>query len=353
MYAPLARIEFAPQHTCRARCIATNMATFFKLFLIWSLLLAIFPPVSLGATGIDAAHVNFHGSICALVTPFMKDFEIDWDAFKHLIDLQISGGTDALVIAGSTGESTALELEEFLQLIETAVSHAAGRIRIIAGAGAPSTQKSIQMCKLAASAGASAVLIVTPAYCRPTQEGLFQHFQAIAKASRVPVILYNVPGRTAVDLLPATVARLATHPNICGIKEALNDMQRLRELIALQGAKFVVLSGDDPTAVEAIALGVRGLISVAANVRPAAMKNMLKLALDGQLASARRTSAAFDALFDALGVEPNPIPVKWALHHEGHCQALLRLPLTELSLAHQTAVKASLENFSSALANAA
>lgn len=286
---------------------------------------------------------EFQGSICALITPFLADGQIDFASLAGLIEYQIAGGTDALVIAGSTGESVSLELEEIEALLAASVKIAARRIKIIAGTGTPSTARSIALGKIAAQTGCDGVLAVTPAYCRPTQEGLFQHYQAIADASTLPILLYNVPSRTAVDLLPETVARLSRHPKICGIKEALPEMPRISALLALQNAHFSVLSGDDPTAAAAIALGAHGLISVAANARPAAVKALVSYALQGNHAAATTQSRALTPLFDALSCEPNPIPVKWAMAHLGLCGPHIRLPLTPFSTAAQPALIQALQ----------
>jgi 4-hydroxy-tetrahydrodipicolinate synthase len=186
--------------------------------------------------------------------------------------------------------------------------------------------------------------VVTPAYCRPTQEGLFQHFQRVADHSALPVILYNVPARTSVDLLPETVARLSPHKNIIGIKEALADMHRIQQLLTLQDASFAVLSGDDPSAAQAIALGARGLISVAANPIPSQIKALVTAALNAQNEVVGALIATLSPLFDALALEPNPIPVKWAMHYLKHCRADLRLPLCEFSAAHHATLAAALDS---------
>lgn len=295
-------------------------------------------PFSLTATPNQTPNTGFQGSICALITPFLADDRIDFAALARLIEYQIAGGTDALVVAGSTGESVSLERDEFEELLAASVKIAAKRIKILAGTGTPSTARSIALGKIAARSHCDGVLVVTPAYCRPTQEGLFQHYQAIADASLLPILLYNVPSRTAVDLLPETVARLSGHAKICGIKEALPEMPRISALLALQSEHFSVLSGDDPTAAAAIALGARGLISVAANVRPALIKALVNSAVHGNQQAAIEQSRALTPLFDALGSEPNPIPVKWAMAHLGYCGPNIRLPLTRFSSAQQPAL---------------
>lgn len=295
-----------------------------------------------------AAPYHSRASICALITPFLSDSSIDYAALARLIEYQIQGGTDALVIAGSTGESVSLEIDEFAELIKRSVEIAAGRIGIIAGTGTPSTARSIRLGAIAASAGAEAVLVVAPAYCRPTQEGLFQHYWQIAEASALPVILYNVPTRTAVDMLPETVARLCVHPRIAAIKEAVTDRRRMQALLELQNPHFEVLSGDDPTAARAIAMGARGLVSVCANVLPAAMRALVYQARAG--ASNAEEPAAVDlaAWFDALALEPNPIPVKWAAQAMGLCEGSLRLPLTPLSAVYHARLQALINDLNQA-----
>lgn len=293
-----------------------------------------------------SAPYRSRASICALITPFLADLSIDYAALERLIEFQIAGGTDALVIAGSTGESVSLDREEFAELVKRSVEIAAGRIGIIAGTGTPSTARSIELGAIAAAAGVEAVLVVTPAYCRPTQEGLYQHYVQIAEASVVPVILYNVPTRTAVDMLPETVARLCSHPRIAAIKEALPDTHRLKALIALQGPNFEVLSGDDPTAAQAIGLGARGLISVCANVRPAAMRALVYDALAGAVPT--HATKELNAWFEALALEPNPIPVKWAAQAMGLCGGSLRSPLTPLSPVYHAPLQALINELNAA-----
>ncbi len=292
----------------------------------------------------NALNANrLQGSICALVTPFTVNNQLDTDALKRLFDLHGHAGTNALVIAGSTGESVALSDQEFSQLLQLTRAHLPNSVGFIAGTGTPNTQKTILATKIAADCGAMAALVVTPAYARPTQLGLALHYQAIADQSAIPIILYNVPSRTGVDLLPETVAKLASHPNIIAIKEALTDDQRMQALVALQSTSFSVLSGDDGHAVRAIELGARGLVSVVANVRPALTKAMIDAALNGQIADAQQRRAALMPLIDAMSIEPNPIPAKWALAELGLCRADLRLPLTTLSAEHQPSVRAALQ----------
>ena len=276
--------------------------------------------------------LNLSGSICALATPFLATSSaIDFDAFGQLIDHQLAGGTRALVVAGSTGEGAALEADEFVALLEFAMRRVERRVAVIAGTGQQSTRKTIAQTRLAAAAGVDAALVVTPAYVRPTQEGLYRHFGEVAEHGGLPVILYNVPTRSACDLLPATVARLCAHPLIIGIKEAVPAFERIEALLALRGDGFVVLSGDDPSAARSIAAGAAGVISVAANVVPDLMQALSERAMEGEAAAAAM-ARHLQPLFDLLGDEPNPIPLKWCLYRIGLGAAEPRLPLTALSI---------------------
>ena len=279
------------------------------------------------------------GSICALATPFRSvDGALDLDAFGRLVDAQLDGGTRALVVAGSTGEAAALEDAEFSRLIECAVTRVAGRVPVLAGSGLPATAKTIAQTQRAVAAGVDFALVVAPAYVRPTQEGMYRHFSEVAEHSGVPIVLYNVPTRTASDLRPETVARLASHGNIVGIKEAVADEGRMRDLLALKGEAFAVLSGDDPTAARALLAGADGVISVAANVAPALFAQMCDACRRGDRGNALALDQRLQALYEALGVEPNPIPLKWALSRLGFGEAGLRLPLTVLNPGHHAAV---------------
>lgn len=275
--------------------------------------------------------LNLSGSICALATPFLAtSAALDLHAFGLLIDHQLAGSTRALVVAGSTGEGAALDTDEFVALLEFALKRVDGRVPVLAGTGQQSTHKTIAQTRLAASAGADAALVVTPAYVRPTQEGLYRHFSEVAESGGLPVVLYNVPTRSACDLVPATVARLCTHPSIIGIKEAVPAFERIEALLALQSSGFVVLSGDDPSAARSIAAGAAGVISVAANVAPSLMQALAERAVQSEIA-ADPLAQRLEPLFDLLGGEPNPIPLKWCLHRMGFGSAELRLPLTSLS----------------------
>ena len=279
------------------------------------------------------------GSICALATPFRPaDSALDLDAFGRLIDAQLAGGTRALVVAGSTGEAAALDAAEFSQLIEYAVARVARRVPVLAGSGLPATAKTIAQTRLAVAAGSDFALVVAPAYVRPTQEGMYRHFSEVANHAAVPIVLYNVPARTACDLRPETVARLAPHGNIVGIKEAVADEQRMRDLLALKSDSFAILSGDDPTAARALLAGADGVISVAANVAPAAFAQMCAAAGRGDRAGALALDQCLQPLYAALGVESNPIPVKWALSRLGFGDAGVRLPLTGLNPSHHATV---------------
>jgi len=298
-----------------------------------------------------ANHLNaadLRGSICAIATPFYATGELDLPGFARLLQHQIAGGSSGIVVAGSTGESTALEEHEFVSLLELArqivTDQAAAGFRLIAGTGLPSTKKTLRLTQLARDCGADAALVVAPAYVRPTAEGLYQHYSYLADLADLPIVLYNVPSRTGCDLLPETVARLAEHPHIIGIKEALPDMARLQALLALQSPQFAVLSGDDPTALAAFELGTAGLISVAANALPRQMSELFALS-STDLPAAQRLNAALAAIFNALALEPNPIPIKWALAELNFCTAELRLPLHILSAPHRAELQKALSAF--------
>lgn len=279
--------------------------------------------------------LNFSGSICALATPFdAPDGALDFAAFGRLIDSQIAGGTRALVVAGSTGEAAALDDAEYSSLIEFALARAAGRAPVIAGSGQSATRKTIAQTQRARAAGAAAALVAAPAYVRPTQEGMYRHFCEVADHGGLPVILYNVPSRTACDLLPETVARLAGHGNVAGIKEAVPDAQRMAGLLALASSAFSVLSGDDPTAMRAQLAGANGVVSVAANVAPRLFAALCEACAARDAARAGALDQQLQPLYALLGAEPNPIPLKWCLAQLGLGSAALRLPLLELSPSH-------------------
>jgi 4-hydroxy-tetrahydrodipicolinate synthase len=273
----------------------------------------------------------FKGSIPALVTPMLADGAVDFGAWERLLDFHVAEGTDAVVIGGTTGESPTLEPDEAAQLVLEAKKRLAGRLPIIAGSGTNSTSKSIALSRKLAAAGADALLAVVPYYNRPTQEGLYRHFWAIADAVDVPVILYNVPGRTMCDMSPETVVRLAGHPRIIGIKEATGDLSRAESILNHSKPGFLLLSGDDPTAAELMKRGACGVISVTANVAPRAMHDMCAAALAGHHAEAAALNEKLMPLHLAMFVEPNPIPVKWAVARLGLVGRGIRLPLTPLS----------------------
>ncbi len=284
------------------------------------------------------------GSIVALVTPMIRNnLEVDWDGLKRLVEWHIEQGTDAIVAVGTTGESPTLDVQEHMATIAAIVEGADGRIPVIAGTGANSTREAIEWTQRAQQAGADACLLVTPYYNKPTQQGLYLHHKAIAEAVDIPQILYNVPGRTACDMLPDTVARLAEIPGIVGIKDATGDLERGRQLVDICPPDFAIYSGDDLTAVELILMGGHGDISVTANVAPKLMSEMCRLALAGQADEARAINQLLQPVHQALFVESNPIPVKWAVAEMGLMQHGIRLPLTELSAEHHQKVLAALQ----------
>jgi 4-hydroxy-tetrahydrodipicolinate synthase len=284
----------------------------------------------------------FQGSMVALVTPMREGGDIDEACMQRLIDFHVENQSDALIVVGTTGESATLNEEEHCQLIRHAVEMAAGRIAIIAGTGANSTREAIDLTRCAHEAGADACLLVTPYYNKPTQEGLYLHYKAVADAIPVDQILYNVPGRTAVDMLPETVERLADIDNIVGIKEATGDMERAREILDRCGDRLDLYSGDDATAMELILLGGQGNISVTANVAPAAMHELCAAALAGDRDSAAAINARMEVLHRTLFIESNPIPVKWALYEMGLIPAGIRLPLTPLASQYQDTIRQAL-----------
>jgi len=285
----------------------------------------------------------FRGSIVALITPMHEDGRIDGDSLRRLVDFHVEGSTSAIVAAGTTGESATLDGQEHCALVHSVVALAAGRVPVIAGTGANSTTEAITLTECAHRAGATAALLVTPYYNKPTQEGLYLHFKAIAEAVEMPQILYNVPGRTACDLLPETVGRLSRIPNIVGIKEATGDLERLVRLKSLCAEGFDLLSGDDATACEFILRGGHGDVSVTANVAPRLMQRMCVAALSGRRGEALAINARLDPLHRGLFVQSNPIPVKWAVAEMGLSSRGIRLPLTWLTEDAQTTVRAAME----------
>ncbi|USD22307.1 4-hydroxy-tetrahydrodipicolinate synthase [Microbulbifer variabilis] len=286
----------------------------------------------------------FTGSMVALVTPMFADGSLDWDSLRNLVDWHIEQGTRALVAVGTTGESATLDVNEHVEIIRRVVDQVAGRIPVIAGTGANSTAEAIDLTEGAARCGADACLLVTPYYNKPSQEGLYQHHRAIAKAVPIPQILYNVPGRTAVDMLPETVQRLASIGNIVGIKEATGDLERAKVLLDTLPEGFALYSGDDSTAMELMLMGGQGNISVTANVAPAAVAQMCEAALAGDAVTARAIDQRIQILHKVLFLESNPIPVKWALREMGRIDGGIRLPLTSLSPEHHATVREALRS---------
>lgn len=284
----------------------------------------------------------FHGSMVALVTPMQGDGAVDDDSLAALIEFHISQGTDAIVAVGTTGESATLDEPEHCEVIRRVVNRVGGRIPVIAGTGANSTTEAISLTRCAREVGADACLLVTPYYNKPTQEGLFLHHKAVAEAVPIPQILYNVPGRTACDMLPHTVERLSRISNIIGIKEATGDLDRAREILDRCGDSMDLYSGDDATACEFVLAGGKGAISVTANVAPALMHDMIAAALAGDRETAVNIDARLSALHKNLFVEANPIPVKWALSEMGMIPSGIRLPLTELAGEYHDTVRAAM-----------
>jgi 4-hydroxy-tetrahydrodipicolinate synthase len=283
----------------------------------------------------------FADSLVALVTPMTADEGVDLPAWRRLVRFHVENGTAGVVVGGTTGESATLSDAELLQLVTEAQEASAGRLQVIAGAGLPSTAATVARVRALAPLRPDGVLVVTPAYVKPTQEGLFRHYAAVAAASDLPVILYNVPGRTGVDLAPATVGRLAAVPNVVALKEAVAGAARVRELRAA-APDLALLSGDDPTAREALLAGAVGVISVTANIAPRLMADMVAAARRGDAAQAAAVDARLAGLHEALFAEPNPIPAKWALAQMGLMGEGIRLPLTPLTAAAQPKVLSAL-----------
>ena len=280
----------------------------------------------------------FRGSLVAILTPMTADGGLDWPAWDRLLDFHVREGTDGIVVAGTTGESPTLALDEIEELSRRAVARCSGKLKVIVGAGTHSTSSTVARTRILSRLGVDAVMLVAPYYNKPPQEGLYRHFMAAADASEVPMILYNVPSRTAVDLLPGTIARLARHPQIVAVKDASASLIRARELLATCPREFAVLSGDDATAIEWMGIGARGVISVTANVAPRRMHQACEAVLGGDLAAARVLDADLQLLHRDLFVEANPIPVKWAVARMGLIGNAIRLPLVDLSPAHHDTV---------------
>ena len=284
----------------------------------------------------------FKGSLVALVTPFDGKDRVDYASLKRLVDFHIEQGTNALVIAGTTGESPTLRRSEHIELIGRVLEIADGRIPVIAGTGSNSTFQSVELSKAVADARLAAYMAVVPYYNKPTQEGLYRHYMTIADAIDRPLLMYNVPGRTVADMLPETIARLAKHDNIFGVKEATGEIDRLREIQALVDEDFVLYSGDDFTALPFIEQGGDGVITVSGNVAPRQMATMCQLALDGQSDEAKAIDDTLQPLNKMLFVESNPIPVKWAVAEMGLMEGHIRLPLTPFSEQYHEGMRAAM-----------
>jgi 4-hydroxy-tetrahydrodipicolinate synthase len=283
----------------------------------------------------------FSGSSVAVITPMHPDGAIDFEAWHRLLEFHLSGGTSAVVVGGTTGESATITDGELKDLVVKARDFARGRMAIIAGAGVSSTALTVERARWLSDLKVDGLLVVTPAYVKPTQEGLVQHYAAVASASKIPVVLYNVPGRTGVDLLPATVARLTKISGIVAIKEAVPGAERVREILSL-APTFTVLSGDDATCREAVLAGARGVISVTANVAPKVMSEMIAAAMAEDAARAAALDRPLSALHRDLFIEGNPIPVKWALERMGMIRAGIRLPMTPLAEAYHSRVASAM-----------
>ena len=278
---------------------------------------------------------TYYGSTVAIITPMHEDGSVDYPALESLIDFHVEAGTTAIVSVGTTGESATVGVPEHIHVVEHTINYAAKRIPVIAGTGANSTSEAIDLTREAKRIGADACLLVTPYYNKPTQEGLYQHHKLIAESVDIDQLLYNVPGRTAVNMSVDTAVRLSELDNIIGIKDATGDMSVIKELVARCPEDFLLLTGDDATAVEFILLGGHGGISVTANVVPEELQRVYLLAMAGKAEQARELDQKISVLHDHLFLESNPIPVKWALHKMGRCGAGIRLPLTVLAPEYQ------------------
>jgi len=285
----------------------------------------------------------FRGSMVAMATPMLDDGALDETALARLVELHVDNGTDAIVAVGTTGESATLDYDEHCYVMRRVVEMAAGRITVIGGTGANSTWEAVKLTRCAMEGGCDAALLVTPYYNKPTQEGLYRHFQAVAEEVPIPQILYNVPGRTACDLLPDTVERLAGISNIVGLKEASGSVQRTEDILERCGDRIDVFCGEDPRNLALMLAGAKGCISVTANVAPRLMHEMCAAVLAGDRAEAERIDALLAALHKALFVETNPIPVKWALQQMGLIGPGIRLPMTPLSEQHHETVRQALK----------
>lgn len=295
----------------------------------------------------------FTGSLVALVTPFDEHNRVDYAALKRLIDFHVDAGSDGLVIAGTTGEAATLSRNEHVELVARAVQLVDGRLPVIAGTGSNSTAQTIDLSLAVGDSGIDAYLLVVPYYNKPTQDGMLRHFSTVADAVAKPIMLYNVPGRTVADMQPATVAKLASHGNIFGIKEATGNLQRLQDIQALVDADFRLYSGDDFTVLSFLQKGGHGVVTVSGNVVPAAMAKLCSLVRKGELHAAKDLDDTLQALNTALFVESNPIPVKWAVSQMGLIAPYLRLPMTEFSEQYHRQMRAALANAGVMLEDAA
>ena len=287
---------------------------------------------------------SFIGSNVALITPMFDDGSVDYEALNHLIDFHIDSGTSSIVSVGTTGESATVGIKEHLKIINHTVKYAAKRIPIIAGTGANSTSEAIDLTQEAKNLGADACLLVTPYYNKPTQEGLFQHFKLIAESVNIDQILYNVPGRTAVDMTVDVISRLSKIPNIIGIKDATGDLSIIEQLVAKCPEGFLLLTGDDATAVEFLIAGGHGGISVTANIVPKELQKVYLSAIAGNIELAKNLNSPLSNFHNNLFIESNPIPVKWALHKMGKCDKGIRLPLLELSYEFKSIIESNLKD---------
>jgi 4-hydroxy-tetrahydrodipicolinate synthase len=285
----------------------------------------------------------FRGSMVALITPMHEDGSPDWDCLRALVDFHVEQGSDAIVAVGTTGEASTFNEKDHCQVIKRVVEFVDGRLPVIAGTGANSTTEAIALTRCAKEVGADAALLVTPYYNKPTQEGLYLHHKAVAEAVDIPQLLYNVPGRTACDMLPETIARLAKVDNIIGVKEATGELDRVTKIRQLCGENFLLISGDDATTRQFLLMGGDGTISVTANVAPNQMHKMCAAALAGDAAEAEQLDAPLAGLHDKLFLQANPIPVKWAVHRMGLAPTGIRLPLTWLSEEFQPPLQAAME----------
>lgn len=287
----------------------------------------------------------FTGSIVALVTPMTETGEIHYPSLQQLVEFHIKAGTAGIVAVGTTGESATLPIDEHIHVVKKIVEYAAGRIPVISGSGANSTDEAIELSQASAEVGADGLLSVVPYYNKPQQRGLIAHFEKVADACELPLLLYNVPGRTVTDMQAETVAVLAKHPRIVGLKDATGDLNRLREMQALLPTDFVLLSGDDATGCEFMLAGGHGVISVTANLAPEAMARLCAAATSGQAELAREIDAGLAALHEGLFIEPNPVIPKWALYRMGLIPSpALRLPMVEAELIHQKAIEQVMHN---------